>query len=152
MTLRPWESTDAEVLVAAWNDPEIARWNPVPPDRSIAFADAWVTGAAVQWEGDVGIDVVMERDDVVIGEIGLQVAQERGLAEIGFWIGEAHRGQGLGATMLQLGIALGTQLELQGLVAMVDPADDRTIALLDGAGWSELPATQSTRRAFAYRI
>ena len=53
--------------------------------------------------------------------------------------------------MLELGVALGAQLELQGLVALVDPANERTIALLESARWPELP-TQSNRRAFGHRF
>lgn len=149
--LRTWRTSDVDALVAAWNDPEIAQWNPVPPVPSHEFADAWITGAAVQTSDDVGIDAVIERDGALVGEIGLQVNRERQLAEIGFWIGAEHRGQGLGSTMLELGVALGAQLELQGLVALVDPANERTIALLESARWPELP-TQSNRRAFVHRF
>ncbi len=149
--LRPWSESDVSTLVGAWNDPEIARWNSVPPDPSAEFASAWITGAAVQTVDDIGIDVVMERSETLIGEIGLQVNRPQNIAEIGFWIGEHHRGQGLGTTMLELGKLLGLQLGLRGLVALVDPANERTVQLLEGAGWFEL-ATRSDRRALACRL
>lgn len=151
VALRTWRAEDAASLVEAWNDNEIGRWNPVPPDASIEFAQAWIAGAAVQATDDVGIDVLMDRSGTLIGEIGLQVNREQRIAELGFWIGEAHRGQGLGSTMLQLAVGLGEALELRGLVALVDPANGRTIRLLSGASWDELP-TRSSRRAFAVRF
>lgn len=151
VVLRPWRETDVTSLVAAWNDPEIAQWNSVPPDSSPEFASAWITGAAVQTADDVGIDAVMDRDGEVIGEVGLQVNRDQNIAEIGFWIGAVYRGQGLGTTMLNLGTSLGSALGLRGLVALVDPANERTVQLLEGAGWVEMP-TKSERLAYGARL
>ena len=150
VSVRPWSLDDATTLVAAWNDPVIARWNPVPPDSSIEFARGWIEGAAVQVSTDRGIDVVMIREKAVVGEIGLQVDRVQPIAEVGFWIGHESRGQGLAAPMLSLAIQLGKAVDLRGLVAMVDPANERTVSLLSGARWAEV-STKSQRRAFAQR-
>jgi RimJ/RimL family protein N-acetyltransferase len=157
--IRPWNDQDATVLVDAWNDPEIAQWNPVPPSPNLDLARSWIEGTATQNIASIGIDVVLVADlpahgsrarSTVIGEIGLQVDPVQEIAEIGFWISAAHRGTGVGRPLLALARRLAVTLELQGLVALTDPRNARAIALLESSGWSEVPTT-SERRAFAAR-
>lgn len=150
--LRPWDLADAEVLSRAWNDVEIARWNPVPPDTSVTFAASWIAGTGLQNEASVGIDVVMvDVGDDVLGEVGLQVDPVQSIAEIGFWLTDAVRGQGRGRMLLSLGEQLAQQLELLGLVALTSAENAAAIALLSSSGWNEVP-TNSTRRGFARRV
>jgi RimJ/RimL family protein N-acetyltransferase len=131
--VRPWRTADAEVLVDAWHDPEIGRWNPVPADRTLDFATTWIGATSTQTIASTGIDVVIvDMADHVLGEIGLQVDRSQQIAELGFWIASAHRGRGHGRSLLQLSIELAERLELVGLVAITD--------------------ARSTRRAFARRV
>ena len=149
--LRPWRVGDAPSLVAAWADPEIARWNPVPPDASINVATGWIEGAQRQASTSAGIDVVLieqTEPDVVIGEVGLQIDRRQYIGEIGFWVGEAHRGQGHGRLLLEFGLELGAELAIRGAVAMVDPENEGAQVTLRSAGWTEIPAT-GARLAFA---
>lgn len=150
--LRPWHQADAPLLFAAWEDPEIARWNPVPPDASVSFAETWIRGTATQNEASVGIDVVMvDATDVVRGEVGLQIDPVRGIAEIGFWLHQGSRGHGYGKTLLALAEGLADRLDIVGLVALTEPDNRAAVGLLDAVGWNEVPTT-SKRRAFARRI
>ena len=151
VSLRTWTVDDADMLVAAWNDEEIARWNPVPADPTHGLATSWISGTASQRSASSGVDVVMVSDGDVIGEIGLQIDSEQRVGELGFWLAEPHRGRGLGATMLGLACALGVALELRGLVAMVDPENTAALSLVTRAEWNELP-TNSSRKAFARRL
>ena len=151
VSLRPWHVDDADVLVAAWNDAEIARWNPVPAEPTHALATSWIQGTASQRSNSSGVDVVMVRDGEVIGEIGLQIDRQQQVGELGFWIAASKRGEGLGSTMLDLACGLGGAVALRGLVAMVGPGNPAALSLLRGAGWNELP-TQSSRKAFARRL
>ena len=140
------------MLVDAWNDPEIARWNPIPPDPSMEFASSWIAGTSSQTVVSVGIDVVIvDVSDRVLGEIGLQVDPRQQIAEVGFWIAGVHRGRGHGRALLRLSIDLAEHLELLGLVAMTDAANSAAVALLTANGWAEIP-TKSARRAFAQQI
>ncbi len=150
--IEPWREAWANVLVAAWNDPEIAAWNPVPPEPTVELATSWIRGAASQNEASIGIDVVMVDavSGVPAGEIGLQVDPAQGIAELGFWLSASFRGAGIGRTLLDLAADLAVELELVGLVALVDAENNPAIALCEAAGWPELP-TKSERRAFAYR-
>ena len=151
MEIRPWRLEDASALLAAWTDPEIARWNPVPSEPTLEQAEHWIRGASQQTASDVGVDMVMDLDGEVIGEIGLQIDWTQRIGEVGFWIGHDHRGKGRGATMLHLAAQLGERLKLRGLVALVDPANGVALALLERNGWTEVP-TSSRRRAFAVRL
>lgn len=138
------------MLAAAWADPEIARWNPVPPDASVEFAASWISGTGGQTAASVGIDVVMT-DGEVLGEVGFQIDPERGIAEVGFWLRAEARGRGHGTTLLTLALAMAQQLELVGVVALTDSNNEAAITLLARVGWSEVP-TKSERRAFARRV
>ena len=150
--IAPWLEDWADHLVAAWNDPEIARWNPVPPDPSLELAASWIRGTASQNEASIGIDVVMVHDETntPAGEIGLQVDPSQGIAEVGFWLAEAFRGQGAARPLLALAEDLVAQLELAGLVALVESDNTAAVATCEALAWPELP-TKSERRAFAYR-
>ena len=44
--LRPWEVGDAATLAAAWSDPEVRRWLPVPDHADRAAAADWIAGDA----------------------------------------------------------------------------------------------------------
>jgi RimJ/RimL family protein N-acetyltransferase len=152
LQLRPWHEEDVSVLASAWQDPAIARWNPVPPDSSTEFAANWIRGTARQNIASIGIDVVLVDDgNTVFGEIGFQVDPERSIAEIGFWLHADARGRGFGRTLLVMADRFAEQLELVGLIALVDVRNDAASGLLTKAAWNELPTT-STRRAFANRI
>lgn len=150
--LRPWNVRWAPALVHAWNDPVIAEWNPVPPDPTLELAQSWISGAASQNEASIGVDVVMVEVDSeeVVGEIGLQVDPGQAIAEFGFWIAEEFRGRGAAKAMVALATDLAAALELQGLIALVDPKNEAAIGLLLAQAWSEVE-TRSHRRAFAYR-
>jgi len=137
--------------VAAWHDPEIRKWNPVPPEPTRELAESWIGGTSSQNEASVGIDVVLDRHGAVLGELGLQVDVAQEIGELGFWVTADARGTGVGRTLIRLAERLAGELELKGLVALVDPANQGALALLGDAGWPEVP-TKSKRRAFAQRV
>ncbi len=150
--LEPWREAWAGTLVEAWTDPDIARWNPVPPEPSIERASSWILSTASQNEASVGIDVVLVDDhsDTPAGEIGLQIDPAQAIAEIGFWLARPFRGRGIGQTLLSSAEELAKVLELRGLIALVDPANNAAISVCAARGWVEVP-TRSHRRAWAYR-
>ena len=99
--LRPWQPEDAARLVDAWTDPEIARWNPVPPDPSIERASGWIDGCQVRLEQRRSVDLCIasaKAPDTVVGEVGLSGFDwDRRAALIGYWLLPDGRGQGLAA-------------------------------------------------------
>lgn len=101
--LRPWRTPDATQLVAAWNDPDIARWNQVPSDPSTGMAERWIAGWQTRYDRGVAVDMVVVADahSPVLGEVGLSnfaaiPGGGRG-ALIGYWLLPAARGEGLAA-------------------------------------------------------
>lgn len=106
--LRPWgaRDTDAAALAAAWADPEVARWNPVPDDASESAAAAWIGREGERRDRGLAVDLVVTvpgQPDTVLGEVGLAlVEQERRWAEVGYWIVADARGQGLAISALTM--------------------------------------------------
>jgi len=154
LRVRPWTLVDAAQLVAAWGDAEVARWNPVPPDPSLAFAEAWIAGAATQTSDSTGIDVVAvdgDATDVVLGEVGLQIDRERGLAEVGLWVAASARGRGVGTTLLAMAERFAPLFDVALVVGMVERDNVAAVRTFTSAGWQELP-TRSDRAAFGFRV
>lgn len=149
--LRAWRTEDAASLVAAWSDPEIARWNPVPGARDLEAADRWIAAVTERPPAADVVDLVMvDENDAVIGELGLRIDRERGLAEAGFWIAGPHRRRGEGSRLLRLASDLADELGLRGLVAVTDADNAGAVALLEAAGWLEVRARPG-RLAFVDR-
>lgn len=92
-TLRAFRRSDAESLLAAFADPEIARWNPGPdgPEPVTAFIAArndWSDGGHASW-------AITDVADRLVGSVSLyKIDREQLDAEIGYWVSPAARGRG----------------------------------------------------------
>ncbi len=119
--LRPWALADAPVLAQAWADSEVARWNPVPGDASVAYAERWISGWHQRLRSGLALDLVIESRSAlaprsmagevsmvgeigIVGEVGLVgevgisgLEIDRGRAAIGYWLLPAGRSRGLAA-------------------------------------------------------
>lgn len=119
--LRPWSGVDADDLVAAWTDEEVARFTAVPPTPDLTTARRWINGDHGRREQGLSLDLVIspsgERD--VLGEVGLSsFSKERSGAAIGYWIAEDHRRQGHATAAVSLLLDwIDKTLELRMLVA-----------------------------------
>lgn len=105
LRLRPWRLGDADVLAAAWADPEIAARLPVPADRDVTAAGRWIEGWEQRRAAGVALDLVISAppDDEVRGEIGLsRFDPARRAAQIGWWLAEPWRGRGLASRAVRL--------------------------------------------------
>ncbi len=94
--LRPWSAADADDVLAAASDPEIALWNGSRV-RTLADAAEWVAGRA-DWSGGdhVSLAVVDALDGALVGSVSLhQIDREQGDAEIGYWTAPGARGRGV---------------------------------------------------------
>ena len=97
LALRPWRSSDAPALAAAWADEAIAS-SLAPPDSSVAAATRWIDGWSERRDRGVALDLVIDVDGAVAGERGWACFEpRRGAALVGYWGGPDHRGQGLAA-------------------------------------------------------
>jgi RimJ/RimL family protein N-acetyltransferase len=96
-TLRPWRDSDLGPLVAACQDPEIARWTRVPLEYGEADGRAYLlqrydtafAGLAAPFA------IVRTPDGELLGSISLmRIAWEHERAEVGYWLAREARGQG----------------------------------------------------------
>jgi len=152
--LRDWRATDADSLVRAWVDIDIARWNAVPADPSLARAQQWIAGVEARRLQGTAVDVVIESDPAVgvVGEIGLSSfnAKHKG-ALLGYWLLPEARGDGLA------GAAVGTfvqwvwsNLDLDVLVARCDPDNVASHSVATAAGL--MPAGHDPQQRLLFRV
>jgi RimJ/RimL family protein N-acetyltransferase len=97
--LRPWVTADAVDLAAAWADAELQRWTLVPQARTEADAVRWIAAEQLRRDRGLALDLVISPadplDDTVLGEVGMvPLAGGPSRAELGWWVGAAHRRHG----------------------------------------------------------
>ena len=135
LRLRPWRPRDAPALVAAWADPEVRRWTGVPEPSDLAAAERWIAGDEDRRRRWLSLDLVVERDGDVAGEVGLSAFdRDRGIVEIGWWTAAGHRRQGVASTAGML--VVGWARDALGLTAMArcDPANPASRIVAERAG------------------
>jgi len=142
VVLRPWgRRPDAEALVAAWNDPDVARWTRVPAERSVIAAQRWIDGEGRRRADGVAIDLGVADatdPDRVLGEVGLAVLDsDRGWAEAGWWLTPTARGRGLATTALSLVTAWAlNDLPVALVFARTQLANPASAAVAERAGFT----------------
>jgi [ribosomal protein S5]-alanine N-acetyltransferase len=137
LTLRPWGLEDASALVAAWADPEIQRWTDVPEPRDLPAARRWIAGDEVRRRRWLSLDLVVECDGQVAGEVGLaSFDRGSGTAEAGWWTASGARGRGVasGAATVLVAWAL-SELGLTRLVARCPSGNPASVAVARRAGF-----------------
>jgi RimJ/RimL family protein N-acetyltransferase len=100
--LRPWQAGDAPAVLAACQDPEIARWTAVPQPYTAEVARAWVEQLApAEWaEGRGAPFAVLDAvDGTLLGSTAL-MRLDAGAAEVGYWVAPGARGRGVATEAL----------------------------------------------------
>lgn len=140
--LRRWRVADGPALVAAWRDPEIARWTAVPEHVTLASARAWIEGERARRAAGAALDLViaLTPDGPAVGEVGIShVDWSRSAALVGYWVAGRHRGLGLAATALVgLGGFLAEGVGIHTLLARCHPENVASIATARKAGYQSL--------------
>ncbi|HEX8656553.1 MAG TPA: GNAT family protein [Hymenobacter sp.] len=96
--LRPWQSSDATALARHGNDRSI--WlnlrDRFPHPYSVADAEEYIAFVTSE-EGHRDLHLCVEVDGEAVGTISLLFKQDvsRRSAEVGYWLGRAHWGQGI---------------------------------------------------------
>ena len=104
--LRAWRTQDAEAL--AHHADDVAVWRNMaegfPHPYTTEIAQHWVERGHVDFGGD---NWAIALDGLAIGGCGVHVGAGalRCNAEIGYWIGRAHWGRGLGTAVVQALVA-----------------------------------------------
>lgn len=135
--LRPPVRTDVPAIVAACDDPELARWLPrLPSPYRPADAETWIDGAATWWdEGSVATFVVEDADrDGVVGALSAEPSSRGGL-ELGWWLAPAARGGGRMTRAVRLVSAWALDVAgAESLHALIRPENAPSIAVAERAG------------------
>jgi RimJ/RimL family protein N-acetyltransferase len=90
--LRPWQLSDVEDVVEAYNDAAIRRWHV----RSMTQEEAasWVMSWSEHWEAETGAGWAIVEQGSLIGRMGLRTIDlAEGLGEAAFWVLPAARGR-----------------------------------------------------------
>ncbi|GAB3345205.1 GNAT family N-acetyltransferase [Lysobacter tyrosinilyticus] len=139
--VRPLVAADASALHAAVRTSvdSLSYWLPwCHPDYSLADAEAWVTYAEAAWarQSEFPFGVFDEVSGELIGCTGL--SQVNGLnrsANLGYWIGETHRGRGLATRAVALTAAIAfEELELVRLEIVVLPHNQSSLRVAEKLG------------------
>jgi RimJ/RimL family protein N-acetyltransferase len=104
--LRAWSQADVPAIVAACQDPSIARWSPVIPfPYGTGDAVAWLAGQEPARLVGEALDLAVVAADTgsVLGAIGINGASPTlRSAAIGYWLAPGARGHGYMTTAVRL--------------------------------------------------
>jgi len=138
--LRPWSVHDVDDLVAAWADPEIERWTRVPQQRAAPDAMRWIASEPLRRDRGLALDLVISpadpSDAAVLGEVGMvPLAGGPSRAELGWWVGAAHRRQGVAGRAVGLFATwLRDELAFTDLFAEVDTDNPASVWVAERCG------------------
>ncbi|MPY59019.1 GNAT family N-acetyltransferase [Streptomyces spongiae] len=104
LRLREWRDDDAPALVALYDDPEMARWTPVPSPFGADAAQAYLAAADQKRTEGRGVHLAITTDgELPLGEVLLfRSATDPRDTELAYGVGPAHRGRGLAAKAVRL--------------------------------------------------
>lgn len=105
VTLRLPAARDVDAITDACQDPDIPRFTRVPSPYGRQDATAFVAQTERGWAaGTTAIFAIAEATtDVVIGSIGLmRIAEDRAVAEIGYWVARDVRRRGIATRAVRL--------------------------------------------------
>jgi RimJ/RimL family protein N-acetyltransferase len=136
--LREWRPDDLGPLVELLDDPDIARWTPMPSPFDLEAGEAYLARARQARHTGQRIQLAITADgEAPLGEV-LLFGLDTGLreAELGYLVGADHRRRGLasGALGLMIGYARST-LSLDRLLLRIDPANLGSVAVARRAGF-----------------
>lgn len=99
--LRPWESSDAPVFLAAYRDPEIQHWHTRQP-RSEEQVREWFDDYRQAWGQETGASWAVTRGGgEVLGRVAMgSLNLDDGVAGCSYWVLPAARGAGVATRAL----------------------------------------------------
>jgi RimJ/RimL family protein N-acetyltransferase len=138
VTLREWRSEDLDDLVELLDEPDVARWTPMPSPFDIEAGVAYLKRAYQGRTSGQRIQLAITTDGCIpLGEV-LLFGVDAGLkeAELGYLVGAPHRRRGLasGALSLLSGYARST-LNFNRLLLRIDPDNAASCAVAQRCGF-----------------
>jgi len=103
LLLRPWRPTDAPALLAACQDPEIARWVTIPQPYLPEHADQFIESAVTMWRDGRGAPfaIIEAGSGRLLGAL-TRFGPDGHQATFGCWLVPEARGRGVGTRSLRL--------------------------------------------------
>ena len=96
LILRPFAREDALPIAVVLDDAEVGQYLlHVPHPYSDVEALRWITAWARRWLTGRGIALAITRRGEILGACTLTVQPDHRRAELGYWLGRAHWGQGV---------------------------------------------------------
>ena len=136
--LREWCSEDLDELVTMLDEPEIARWTPMPSPFDVEAGIAYLKRAHAGRTNGSRIQLAITADgDAPLGEV-LLFGVDLGLreAELGYLVGARHRRRGLASGALSLLSAYArSALHLSRLLLRIDPRNTASTAVARRCGY-----------------
>ncbi len=134
--LRGWREGDAPALARHADDLAVWRWmnDAFPHPYTLALAQAWVTRGHLEFGGR---HWAITRDDAAVGGCGLTPLEgpQRCNAEIGWWLGQAFWGQGVGSRAARALVTQGfSDPSLTRLYATVHAGNTPSMRVAEKAG------------------
>lgn len=139
LILRPIEESDASALFPLINDPEIVRYtlnipHPYPEDALVQ----WIRGArdAMDRNGRCELSIVLRETGLPIGVCSLfDISLEHMNAEVAYWLGRKHWGQGYATEAVRRIVRFGFQdLHMERIHARVFAENARSTRVIEKAG------------------
>jgi RimJ/RimL family protein N-acetyltransferase len=138
LVLRDWRPDDIEDLVTLLDDPDIARWTPMPSPFDMEAGVAYLKRAHQGRVSGQRIQLaITEGGGRPLGEV-LLFGVDAGLkeAELGYLVGSRHRRRGLASGSLSLLSAYArSTLKLGRLLLRIDPANVASTAVARRCGY-----------------
>lgn len=97
LILRYFSSEDAPIVQALAGDRDVASTTlNIPFPYEDGMAAAWIATHQEKRENDTGVTfaIIRRKDEMLIGAISLEINRRHDRAELGYWIGKPHWGQG----------------------------------------------------------
>ena len=148
LLLRQFCSRDVDDVLAYRDDAEFSRYLPhIPQPFTRRHAEAFVAqNIADPWHACPTFAVVLE--GTVIGTVNLDVDQAHGMAMLGFAIGRADWGKGIGSEAVRAAVAWGFEaFSLAKIWATTDARNARSQRLMEKLGMQLEGRLRSHERA-----
>lgn len=146
LTLRPWTTADAAVVVRAFADAAIDRWHTGPVDTETQ-AVAWIERKSGQWALEEGGDWAIETEGRVVGRIGVhQMSLAMGHADVGYWVLPEGRGRGVASAALEAVVAWAFGLGLHRLTLHHSVLNEPSCRVAAKAGFALEGIARSSHR------
>jgi RimJ/RimL family protein N-acetyltransferase len=138
IVLREWRSEDLDDLVEMLDEPDIARWTPMPSPFDVEAGIAYLKRAHQGRLSGQRIQLAITEDGGrPLGEV-LLFGVDAGLkeAELGYLVGARHRRRGLASGSLSLLSAYAkSSLKLSRLLLRIDPGNTASTAVARRCGY-----------------